>query len=209
MVLTTLMESVGYPMRRGSQCPDPPWMKHGKIVWLNGSCTWVDDCVPCDLQLSWCEGHMIQVITVMSPKSYSMCDQERIRINGRAWERVCNSNRGPNYWTALKMQHLVMCLATMAYVYTACAVRVTVFSTDGKFRLISNFVGLHVLTLAAHSYVLLCGTIYHIGCGWLLHILHSLVIGMRLIMAASTLCSWVQSIISHKAHHSTVFLRAT
>ena len=49
-----------------------------------------------------------------------------------------------------------MCLATMAYVYTACTVRVTIFSTGGKFCLISNFVGLHVLTLAAHSYVLLC-----------------------------------------------------
>ena len=45
-----------------------------------------------------------------------------------------------------------MCLATMAYVYAACAVRVTIFSTGGKCRLLSNFMELHALTLAARSY---------------------------------------------------------
>ena len=48
-----------------------------------------------------------------------------------------------------------MCLATMAYAYAACAVRVTIFSTGGKFRLVSNFTDLHALTLAARSYALL------------------------------------------------------
>ena len=43
----------------------------------------------------------------------------------------------------------------MAYVNTACAGRVTIFSTGGKFRLVSNFTWLHALTLAARSYVLL------------------------------------------------------
>ena len=46
-----------------------------------------------------------------------------------------------------------MCLATMAYVYTACAVCV---STGGKFRPVSNFTKLHALTLVAGSYALLC-----------------------------------------------------
>ena len=48
-----------------------------------------------------------------------------------------------------------MCLATMAYVYAACAVPVTIFSTGGKFRLVLNFTDLCALTLAACSYVLL------------------------------------------------------
>ena len=44
-----------------------------------------------------------------------------------------------------------MCLATMPYVYAACRVHVTIFSTGGKFQLVSNFKELHTLTLAAHS----------------------------------------------------------
>ena len=40
----------------------------------------------------------------------------------------------------------------MAYVYCSCAVRVTIFSTGGKFRRVSNFTELHALT---HSYALL------------------------------------------------------
>ena len=45
----------------------------------------------------------------------------------------------------------------MAYVNTACAGRVTIFSTGGKFRPVSNFTWLHALTLAARSYALLIG----------------------------------------------------
>ena len=52
----------------------------------------------------------------------------------------------------LKIEHLVMCLATMAYAYPACPVCVTIFSTGSKFRPVSE---LHALTLAARSYVLL------------------------------------------------------
>ena len=52
----------------------------------------------------------------------------------------------------IKIEHLVTCLATMAYVYTECAVRVTIFSTGSKFQLVSNFTELHALTLAACSY---------------------------------------------------------
>ena len=44
-------------------------------------------------------------------------------------------------------------LSTKAYVYTACRVCVAIFSTGGKFRLVSNFMELHALTLAARSYV--------------------------------------------------------
>ena len=40
-------------------------------------------------------------------------------------------------------------------VYAACAVHVTICSTCGKFRLVSNFMELHTLTLAARSYVLI------------------------------------------------------
>ena len=48
-----------------------------------------------------------------------------------------------------------MCLATTAYVYAACTVHVTIFSTGGKFRLVPNFMELHALILATRSYVLL------------------------------------------------------
>ena len=41
----------------------------------------------------------------------------------------------------------------------ACTVHVTIFSTGGKFRLVSNFTELHTLTLAARSYALLGETI--------------------------------------------------
>ena len=37
----------------------------------------------------------------------------------------------------------------------SCAVYVTIFSTSGKFQLVSNFAELHGLTQAAHSYALL------------------------------------------------------
>ena len=43
----------------------------------------------------------------------------------------------------------------MAYVYAACAVRVTIFSNGSKFRLVSKFTELHALTLVTCSYVLL------------------------------------------------------
>ena len=49
----------------------------------------------------------------------------------------------------------VTCLATMPYVYAACPVCITIFSTGGKFRPVPNFTELHALTLAAHSYALL------------------------------------------------------
>ena len=48
-----------------------------------------------------------------------------------------------------------MCLATMAYVYAACAARFTIFSIGDKFRPVSNFMELHALTPAARSYALL------------------------------------------------------
>ena len=37
----------------------------------------------------------------------------------------------------------------------SCTVRVTIYSTGGKFHLVSNFTKLHALTLAACSYALL------------------------------------------------------
>ena len=43
----------------------------------------------------------------------------------------------------------------MAYVYIACTVHVTIFSTGRKLHPVSNFTELHVLTLAACSYLLL------------------------------------------------------
>ena len=43
----------------------------------------------------------------------------------------------------------------MVYVYTACAARVTIFSTGGKFHPVSNFTELHALTQAVRSYALL------------------------------------------------------
>ena len=65
-----------------------------------------------------------------------------------------------NRWLELlKIEHPVTCLATVAYVYSACAVHVTIFSSGGKFWPVSNFTELHTLTLAAHSYALLLGYI--------------------------------------------------
>ena len=46
----------------------------------------------------------------------------------------------------------------MAYVYVAYAVHVTIFSTGGKFHLVSNYRELHVLRLATCSYVLVWQT---------------------------------------------------
>ena len=43
----------------------------------------------------------------------------------------------------------------------SCTVRLTTFSTAGKFQLASNFTELHALTLAAHSYLLLSGYTTH------------------------------------------------
>ena len=51
--------------------------------------------------------------------------------------------------------HIYMLIATMAYVCAAFTVCVIIFSTGGKFRLVSNFSELHALSLAAHSYALL------------------------------------------------------
>ena len=44
----------------------------------------------------------------------------------------------------------------MAYVYTAGAVHVTIFSIGSKFFLVSNFMELHTPTLAFRSYGLFC-----------------------------------------------------
>ena len=50
--------------------------------------------------------------------------------------------------------------------YAACLVCVTIFSTGGKFRLVSNFTELHALTLATCFYAFLVNSIavegYHI-----------------------------------------------
>ena len=53
------------------------------------------------------------------------------------------------------IKYPVTCLATMAYVYTACAVHVTIFSTSRKFQLVSNFTELHALTLATRNLLML------------------------------------------------------
>ena len=70
MVSMTHLESVGYLMRGGSQCQDPPWMKHGKksMCWARVTewqlhITWVEGGVPCDLWLTWWEAHMVHVMT--------------------------------------------------------------------------------------------------------------------------------------------------
>ena len=51
-------------------------------------------------------------------------------------------------WSQL-LEHPVTCLATLAtYVsmHHGCAVNITIFSTGGKLRLVSNFTDLHALT---------------------------------------------------------------
>ena len=56
--------------------------------------------------------------------------------------RACNSNRSPeserNIPPVLKIEHWSPRLATLTF-YTACAVRVTIFSTGGKFHPVSMF----------------------------------------------------------------------
>ena len=42
-----------------------------------------------------------------------------------------------------------------SYLRTACAVGVTIFSTGGKFQLVSTFMKLHAFPQATHSYALL------------------------------------------------------
>ena len=56
-------------------------------------------------------------------------------------------------------------LSNNDFCYAACAVRVSIFSTGGKFRPVSNFTKLHVLTLAACSYALLVWYITTLGWG--------------------------------------------
>ena len=52
----------------------------------------------------------------------------------------------------------------MAYVYTACTIRATIFSAGSIFRPASNFMELHTLTLAARSYALLAQPYIHLAC---------------------------------------------
>ena len=58
-----------------------------------------------------------------------------------------------------KNRTLVTCVLSninkMAYFYAACVVRVTIFSTEGKFHPVSNFTYLYALTQVARSYALL------------------------------------------------------
>ena len=55
-----------------------------------------------------------------------------------------------------------MCTLSNINIYAACTMRVTIFSTGGKFRPFSIFMYLHVLTLVARSYVLLLCTMNRI-----------------------------------------------
>ena len=64
--------------------------------------------------------------------SYLWCMQERIRTGG-----LSNFNRSP-----LCGQKSVTCLATMAYIYSAYSVCVTIFSTGSKFWLVSFIVSI-------------------------------------------------------------------
>ena len=80
-----------------------------------------------------------------------------VRVASEQWNEAVPSEKGKKEERRkllLKIEHLVTCLVTMAYIYAAYAVHVTIFSTDGKFWLVSNFTELYTLTLAARSYVL-------------------------------------------------------
>ena len=76
----------------------------------------------------------------------------RVHKNRRlASVRVCNSNRRPqsgrNFPPVLKIELWSRaCLATLTF-YTACTVRVTIFSTGGKFRPVARFLRSYI-----HSY---------------------------------------------------------
>ena len=60
---------------------------------------------------------------------------------------------------------MITCLATLAYVYAAAsAIHVTIFSTGGKIRLVSNLTELHTLTLAIP--VLMCSWFTSIELTW-------------------------------------------
>ena len=66
-------------------------------------------------------------------------------------------------WTKLllKIEYPVTCLATMAYCLCSRHT-VTIFSTGGKFRLVSTFSELHILTPAACSYTLVTDVVSEI-----------------------------------------------
>ena len=60
--------------------------------------------------------------------------------------RACNSNKKPTVRAKLlKIEHPVMCLATMGYVYVQLRIHVTTFSTGGKFRPVSNLLSYMLL----------------------------------------------------------------
>ena len=69
--------------------------------------------------------------------------------------------KGEAYWTVLKTEHPATCLVTVVYVYAPLhGISVTIFSTNSKFWLVSNFTELHALTQATCSYVLLVYILY-------------------------------------------------
>ena len=84
-----------------------------------------------------------------------LCISSRAHKNGQL-ELECVTPieaHGRDYWTVLKIEHLVMCLATMGYVYTACPVHVTIFNTGENFK---RFQVLWSYTLLLRSPVLMC-----------------------------------------------------
>ena len=84
------------------------------------------------------ESHVIVCLSLWQVMWQSCFSQERAtRV------RACNSNRSPwsgrNLPPALKIEHWSRAhIATLTF-YTACAVRVTIFSTGGKFHPVSIF----------------------------------------------------------------------
>ena len=82
-------------------------------------------------------------------------------IKTAACVRACNFNISlQSSQKYLKIELFITYLATRAYVYRSCAVHVTIFSTGGKFRLVSNLRSYTLCTLA-HLYSITYHTLSH------------------------------------------------
>ena len=161
-----------------------------QVMWLAGHVT----SRSCDLQVMWLAGHVThrscnsQVIWLTGHLTCRLCDLQVMWLTGYVTCRSCDL-QGRSF--DLQVVWLASCVTCKL-----CDLQVIWLAGSGHVTCRLWSCDLQVVWLALR---LNEGTAtYNI-------INASPDIGMDLTMAVSTLCSWVQNIISHKAHHSTSF----
>ena len=110
---------------------------------------------------------------VTSTTHSNLSDRVQARVHKNGWlkqKHVTPIEAHSPVMNHTKIEYPVTCLATMAYVYAVCAVRVTTISIGGKFQLVSNFTELHALTLATCSYAVQAWISLLLTCVALTHI---------------------------------------